>query len=487
LKRLLAAATLIGMVGGLGAVAAFGRTSVDLGPLGVSLAWELSPQGRTVLAFPPLGTVSAVTHAGPGSLLVTLERVDVDALRAFINASDEARLATVGALKRRAAQALEIFAVRQLVAGALGGAFLWGAASAAFARRPGRPAVVAAAAGFAAVLAMAAAARFTYDVQGFQSPVYAGALRAVPWLVRTVDEALVKVEELDQRLRALSTNLYRMYEQLESFPPAGALAGADVTVLHVSDFHNHPSAARITAEIARSFGVDFVVNTGDLTDFGTLLEAELIGGLDRIEAPHFFVSGNHETPAILEKIASLGAVTLIDGELVERSGLVIAGVPDPRSLSESAESITQLEAADHAARINERLAAMEERPDILAVHNFRIAQAIEPGAVPAVLFGHSHAAGVQFRSGTAYVNAGTTGGAGLRGLEAERDVPITLAVIYFQRLAGERGTEAEHAAPAEPQTSEPRARLRSRVLAVDIVRLSPYGGGVTLERRLAPQ
>ncbi len=81
-----------------------------------------------------------------------------------------------------------------------------------------------------------------------------------------------------------------------------------------------------------------------------------------------------------------------------------------------------------------------------------------PGSVPlVVLFGHSHAPRVAYRGGTAYVNAGTTGGAGVRGLETEEPVRISLAVVYL------------------------RMEERARVVAVDIIRLSPGG------RRLHPR
>lgn len=491
MKRLLITATLFGVLGGLAAVAALGNMSLDLGPAGVSVAWGLAPTGATVLAFPPLGTVSAVTHSGPSRLLITLERVDLDSLRAFLNAPQDDRIKTIDDLTQRALEALEMFVARLLVIAALGGVVLWGGVSLVAGHRPKATSLVTAA--LSAILTlggMMGMARATYDLGGFQSPVYNGALEAVPWLVDTVNEAILTVEELDQRLRILSNNLYRMYQRVESFPPAVALEAADVTVLHITDIHNHPSAVGIVGEIARSFDVDFIVNTGDLTDFGTVLETELVDGLARIDVPQLFVSGNHESPSVIDKIESLNSMTLLDGRQVRQTGLIVAGLPDPGAYRDSAASMTPTEAMSHANAINERLAAMHEAPDILALHNFRAAQGVNPGLVPAILFGHSHTPGVQFRSGTAYVNAGTTGGAGLRGIEANQDVPITLAVIYFERL--DKAAAGDMAAPPVAQDAQgsPMARVapfRSRVLGVDILRLSPFAGGFTLERHIAPR
>ncbi len=45
------------------------------------------------------------------------------------------------------------------------------------------------------------------------------------------------------RLRTLARNVYEMYQRIDEFPPPFAVADGDVTILHVSDFHNHPAAA----------------------------------------------------------------------------------------------------------------------------------------------------------------------------------------------------------------------------------------------------
>ena len=238
---------------------------------------------------------------------------------------------------------------------------------------------------------------------------------------------------------------------------------ADLTILHVSDFHNHPAAIDIAREFAELFAVDFVVTTGDLTDFGTRLEAGLLQGLREFPVPHFVVTGNHETPEIAEALSLMDAVRLIDGQLVEVAGVKLLGVGDPGALNPGAAALSPADARALAGEISEALAAMEDRPDVVAVHNHRVGAAIRPGLVPLVLFGHSHAASVAFREGTAYVNAGTTGGAGVRGLEAAEPVRLSLAVIYLS--FDEDGV---------------------RPLAVDLIWLSPVAGGFTLQRHLAP-
>ena len=43
-----------------------------------------------------------------------------------------------------------------------------------------------------------------------------------------------------------------------------------VRVLHVSDIHNNPVAFDFMEQIINNFNVDFVIDTGDITDYGTL-------------------------------------------------------------------------------------------------------------------------------------------------------------------------------------------------------------------------
>ena len=267
----------------------------------------------------------------------------------------------------------------------------------------------------------------------FRSPTYRGEFESVPWVIDAVEEALGQAAEVEPRLRTLARNVYEMYQRIDELPPPFALAQSDVTILHVTDFHNHPAAATIARELAEAFAVDFAVNTGDLTDFGTLIEAELLRGLEEFPVPHFLVTGNHETPEIVGALSLAEGVRIIDGQFVEAAGLRLLGIGDPGAAVYPATSLTPAQARRMADEINHSFEGMSEPPDMLAVHNHRVGTGIRPGSLPLVLFGHSHTPGVVFRGGTAYVNAGTTGGAGVRGFEAEEPVRISLAVIYLQR------------------------------------------------------
>jgi len=451
-----------------GALAAWllGGQMYSVGPFGIYVSWVPSPTGVTVLEFPPLGAVSAATHRGPSRLVASLQAIDFDALGKLVSIQTEGWIEAFQPMIAEGLRLARLAAWRLVALAAAGGGFGGLVAYAGFRWRAPwswcRAAGLSAGSGALALVVAFGLAYATYDAQAFRKPTYRGGLESIPWVIEAVQDALGQVEEVETRLRTLVRNVYEMYQRIEELPPPIGLDDADVTILHVTDFHNHPAAIEIAREIAGLFDVDFAVNTGDLTDFGTQLEAGLLDALREFPVPHYLVTGNHESPDVVASLTLIEPVRLLDGQLAEESGIRLLGIGDPGAMRQEPAALSPAEARRIASEINEALLGMDPRPDVIAVHNHRVGTAIRPGLVPLVLSGHSHSPGVSFRQGTAYVNAGTTGGAGVRGLETEEPVRISLAVIYLSLQGG------------------------VRTLAVDLIRLSPIAEGFTLERHLAP-
>lgn len=57
------------------------------------------------------------------------------------------------------------------------------------------------------------------------------------------------------------------------------------------------------------------------------------------------------------------------------------------------------------------------------------------GKVPVVLNGHDHRLSVREAEGTTWIDAGTSGAAGIRGLEERKEVPYSMVLLYFARNA----------------------------------------------------
>ena len=97
-------------------------------------------------------------------------------------------------------------------------------------------------------------------------------------------QALDQVEELGERVQTLARDLYTVLQDLETLGPLG-LVNADILALHVSDIHNNPVAYNFAKQVIDSFPVDFVMDTGDITDWGTALEAEITAPLGNWKSP----------------------------------------------------------------------------------------------------------------------------------------------------------------------------------------------------------
>ncbi len=117
---------------------------------------------------------------------------------------------------------------------------------------------------------------------------------------------------------------------------------------------------------------------------------------------------------------------------------------------------------EEAGRVLAEVSALPEIPDIVMVHDDRMAEQIA-GLVPLVISGHFHAARDQVRDGTVYLRVGTTGGAGPTGFTAEGDVPFSAEVLYFQE--NEDG--------------------QMRLVAWDVVTQFPETGSLEIARHLA--
>ena len=388
-----------------------------------------APQTRVIL--PPVGEIRAHTHWLPVQLNAELRSVDLGLLRQTVfspllqggQAPDE--------LQAGASQIIFHFFLKQLFlafVGAVAGLFLSGVRSATRLVRGGFL-------GMLLILIAVGLLYATYRPEAFEQVEYEGMIEAAPWILSLVRDALDQVEELGQRVQALAGNLYTALQRLEEMGPLG-LVEADVLVLHVSDIHNNPIAFNFAAQVVESFGVDVILDTGDLTDWGTTLEAEITSRIEQLGLPYIFVSGNHDSPQVVRRLLETSQAVVL-GEPATVAGLYVAGTGDlvADSYLPTPASLEELSAL--AEEINARWGAVEERPHIFLVHNHRVAEAISPGLFPVVAYGHTHQWGVTQVDGTVYSNAGTTGAAGIRGFQSKEPLPYSLSLLYFVR--GEDG------------------------------------------------
>ena len=227
----------------------------------------------------------------------------------------------------------------------------------------------------------------------------------------------------------ITTNLHDLAGQLKKVHPH--LPDTGLRVLHVSDIHNNPAAFDFIERVADTFKINLIIDTGDVTDYGTPAEAELFARIGSLNVPYLFVPGNHDSPRIIEAMREVGALVIMD-ELIEISGLKIAGLADPASQSVLMEVAPAPVLRAAGERLYHELKNSGQWPDLVAAHN-RLMSEPFAGQVPVILNGHSHRAEVRFEENTAFINAGTTGASGLRGLKSPDDNPYSLVILYFNR------------------------------------------------------
>lgn len=447
-------AVLCAIVGALLLLHWYGGTMVTISPVKILIQPRLALQGTTHLMLPPVGEISAHTHWVPLRLNIYLRHVDLTFLEELWY-SGQFTEEDLFALLKGMRLSLILLILHLIGIGSLGAVL--GLLVVGF--RTPREIKMGILVGILTPVLLLGGVYLTYDVGAFNTPKYAGVIQGAPWMLDFIQENVSKMGEFSSQLQMVAGNLVSFLDRLEELRGLSVPAG-EVTVLHVSDLHNNPAALDFVLQIVDSFHVDVIIDTGDLTDLGTPLEAELVGRIGEFPVPYVFVPGNHETPQITNRLKAMSNVIVLEDAAVEVAGLWIYGVNDPVATVSSPEPWTLDALQGLIPAIEAELAALP-RLDILAVHHDWLAKHVETTA-QVVLCGHSHVSDVAKVEGRIVVNAGTTGAAGVRGFLVEGSVPYTVALLHF--------------------SSDETGNLV--LWAIDSVEVDVVAGGFSLQRNL---
>jgi len=411
---------------GLAAFGGFARHSFAVGPARISTSATPSLAPRTIVSVPPFGSISADTHVTPLALRVSLDEIDIPQLEGYASGGIPSTTAIDG-WTDEVRTGFRTAIGKGLLAALLAGAF------AGWSLKRGWRYVLASAAVATVVPALLVAISVsTLDLNAFQTPTYRGAVTYAPSLIELVQSRARTVDSLRDQVGKLVGDLARYYQAPQSFAPAGALEGT-YRVLHVSDLHLDPVGLELAEELAREFDVSLVIDTGDINNYGSELEAAVVASQVPTDTPRLFVPGNHDSPAVVAALDALENVTVIDGESVEADGLVVFGVADPSSAEMDVEPKTdalERRATEEAAELADSMDAGEPTPTIVAVHHPAMVGSFEKLA-PLILAGHSHTAELERRGETWYLNSGTTGGIHFSTLRADPHIPHGASILYY--------------------------------------------------------
>jgi predicted phosphodiesterase len=446
----------VGILGAMLAIAAFGRGSATLGPFQVGLEAHFG-SGETDLAVPPVGEITAHTHLPPFHLTATVDGIAIQQLSQTVSESGIEPL--VQRVEDEARRQILFYALRLLAVAVLGGAVLGFVAYGTAWRRV----LVAGASALVLVGGTELATYATYDTSAFLSPTFSGSLSIAPKLIGPVEEATQHIDAFRTALEQIVSGSARVYTSIQASPPAGPNT---IKVLHISDVHLSPLGFQFAQEIAKGFGVDFVVDTGDITTFGTPAENFVTNYVPEFHVPYVFVRGNHDSGSLVEAMSREPNVRLLNGSETSVDGISIYGYPDPVFNNNDHDLNThEFDQAVSSANpiIARQVAALPEAPDVVMVHDDRMAQSVA-GHVPIVLSGHFHVPAKTITDGTLYLQIGSTGGAGIK-VFTNLGGPLSAEVLYFR-----------------PPTSTTPARL----IAYDRIAQSPETGSLTVQRELVP-
>ena len=422
----LAAALLGGWVGLL----IGGHAITPLGPADIRLSLSPSWTGDTILDISPLGTLRVDTHDGPLALHASITQVRLPEARHLID-SPEAVNDLEATLGPQVRHGLFLLCAQTLIVTTLS-AGLTGLALFRSPRRAGWTALTAT----GTCLAVFATAALTFNDRALAEPRYTGILTAAPSVVGDAETIVTRFSKYREELAKIVTNVSRLYE-VGSTLPAYQPDPSTVRVLHVSDIHDNPAAWNVIKSIVRQFHVQVIVDSGDVTDHGSSAENAFVKPIGKLGVPYVFIRGNHDSATNARAVARQNGARVLDGDGTTVDGIEFFGVGDPRfspdKSTRTAPENTEL-AAD-GRRYADRLRARPDRPDVVIAHDPAEGAAFS-GVTPLVLSGHTHRRATQMLpTGTRLFVQGSTGGAGLRGLEHETPTPIECSVLYFDRAS----------------------------------------------------
>ena len=431
------AIVVLAFIGAALGLALAGSVTQSVGPVHAKFALRPSAslEGGTSINIPPLGSLRLATNRAPVQLNATVTDIDTKAAQRLVN--DPSLISGIeGRVTHDVNSALIQLLVRATVAALVGAAVLVFVVT-----RRWRAALAGVIVVLLAGLASAGGAYATWNSKALAEPHYTGLLSRAPTMVGNVQDIVDRFGKYSTELAKLVTNVSKLYAVTSALPAFSPTPDDTIRVLHVSDIHENPEAWDVISSISRQYDVDFIVDTGDLTDHGTLAENAITNGIGALGKPYVFIKGNHDSSITLAAVRSEPNAIVLNNSSTVLDGLRIYGAPDPRFTPDMETADTNQDEKSITAAGNQLAqrvaAAMPPKIDVVMVHDPVEGEPLD-GIVPLVLAGHVHKRSVEhLKLGTTLFIQGSTGGAGLRALDNGPPTPLEASVLYFSRTTHE--------------------------------------------------
>ncbi|SDY56939.1 Predicted phosphohydrolase, MPP superfamily [Micromonospora pattaloongensis] len=413
------------------------HTKVDIGPFNAQMTIRPSLTGGTDVVIPPLGSLLLDSHDGPAHLSVQLGTLDQRRTKALID--DPAGIARASETAvHDVTRGIVRLGVRTLAFSVLCTLLL-----AALVFRNVRRVAWSGLLSLVITGGSLGIGALTLRTSAIEEPRYEGLLVNAPAVVGDARRIANDYNMYAEQLQRLVGNVSRIYTTVSTLPLYDPAPGTK-RVLHVSDLHLNPTAWQMIRTIVEQFNIDAVIDTGDITDWGSEPEGSFVSAIGALRVPYIYIRGNHDSARTAASVASQRNAIVLNNSMTTVAGLTIAGIGDPRftpdkETSPAGSGLTK-PVAEQVIGAGERLAntvrSAGHPVDIALVHDPESAGPLS-GVCPLVLAGHVHArqtrmlAQVPGQQPTRLLVEGSSGGAGLRGLEGEAPTPLAMSVLYF--------------------------------------------------------
>lgn len=411
-----------------------GSGDYKVGPLDVHMSLGPSWYGSSTVEVPPLGALSADTHDGPVALNARIRQLDEDETRHIIENPQQLDAESKQAVTD-VESALKNLVLRASIAGILMAALLGLITFRSLPR-----ALLTALLATALIATTLGTAWVTRKPESIREPHYEGLLSNAPAVIGNARDISDRFGEYRGALIKLITNFSRVYTNLSNLPPGYEPDPNTIRVLHVSDLHLNPASFDVIKPIAEQFAVDAVVDTGDITDWGSNFENQYADNISQLQVPYVFVRGNHDGQQTADAVAAQPNAIVLEDQVLDIAGLQIAGIGDPRYTPDKSQgNLSKRE--DEVHRISKQLAKTIKEYDKTHARAVDFAMIHDPAGAkeladetPLVLAGHKHKRSTKnLDSDTVLRIEGSTGAAGVRGLYNERPSPFDMSVLYFTK------------------------------------------------------
>jgi predicted phosphodiesterase len=405
-----------------------GSVPAPVGPVETRMSVHPNLYGNTKVDVAPLGDLRFDSHDGPLHLDVAVERLNPAAAESIVQnpSSVQGLRGEVTSEVRSGVVRLIIKAFIVAVLGALlAGLVVW--------RRQWRRVLLTGAVGAGLMIASLGVAAATWRPRSITEPKFSGLLASAPTVIGDARRIVSDFGRYGDELAKLVTNVSQLYavgSNLPDYEPDPET----VRVLFVSDLHLNPTAWDVIRSLIAQHEINMVIDAGDLTDHGSRPEDRFARPIGSLGVPYVYVRGNHDSLGTEAAVRAQPNAHVLSGEVVDIDGFRIIGAGDPRFTP------NRLVDADEAAvaKVGQDLARTafmsSTSIDIAVVHDPTAVRELD-GSVPLLLAGHTHQRSTEIlEHGSRLFIQGSTGGAGLRGIETDEPTPITCSILYFDKV-----------------------------------------------------